>query len=90
MKDFGRWFADQAPAASGEAAETGDGRLLEALRRAERALARLSAFDCGCVPCIGRCRTGAAAEIELEARMDFAGEAAHNARAAIAKATGAA
>jgi hypothetical protein len=67
---------------------SGAAELLEALIKAEKALTKLATIDCGCVPCHGSCRTGRGAEIELEARMDMADEAAHDLRAAIAKATG--
>ena len=51
-------------------------RLAEALRK-------IAEFDCGCVPCVGECRKGRAAEIELQARMEIAREAlaAHSAQA---------
>lgn len=51
-------------------------RLAEALRK-------IAEFDCGCVPCVGECRKGMAAEIELQARMEIAQEAlaAHSAQA---------
>ncbi|MBU9635464.1 hypothetical protein C6Q07_11050 [Burkholderia multivorans] len=57
--------------------------LLAALQKAERALTKLAAIDCGCSPCTGSCRTGRGAEIELEDRMDAANSAAIDARVAI-------
>ena len=48
------------------------------------ALRKIAEFDCGCVPCVGECRKGTAAETELQARMEIAQEAlaAYDAEAA--------
>ena len=61
--------------------------LLEALRKAESRLRRLSEFDCVCRPCHGSCRTGRGAEIELEGRMETAAEYADETLKDIANAT---
>lgn len=42
--------------------------------RLRNGLKRLAHHDCGCVPCRGQCRTGRAAEIEFEERMQYAAE----------------
>lgn len=42
----------------------------ERLRMALREIG--ASIDCGCSPCTNRCRTGEAAEIELEARQEIA------------------
>lgn len=42
--------------------------------RMRNGLKRLARHDCGCVPCHGQCRTGRAAEIEFQERMQYAAE----------------
>lgn len=46
--------------------------------RLRAGLKRLASHDCGCVPCRGECRTGRAAEIEFEERMQYAADLLEN------------